>query len=208
VLLAAAGLTLAAFLAGSNAVIDHRLPERFPLWVFWSGFILGLAWFAGVERREAQGRSRGPLVGVRVRTLAPTDARAPSTVRSAAPVERAIEEPREDHDLDRVVSRYRDAKNRLDSLMDETSELAERLGRLAHGLSTRPGHVVIGLPEDSLENASEWDVVPSHPLPSIEQLAALTHSIRAEGTRVEELRERLILMGHPDLVEQRNGFFH
>jgi hypothetical protein len=208
VLLAAAGLTFAAFLAGSNAVIDHRLPERFPLWVFWSGVILGVVWFARVERREAQGREdKRPWVGVRVRTLAPTHPGTPSMIRSAQSVGGVIEEPQEEHDLDRVVARYRDATNRLNSLVDEASELAERLERLAHGLSTRPGHLVIGLPDESAENPSEWDIVPSHPLPSIEQLAALTDNIRAERARVEELRERLILMGHAELVEQRNGFF-
>jgi hypothetical protein len=208
VLLVATGLTLAAFLAGSNAAIDHRLPERFPLLVFWSGVILGVVWFATVEWREAQGRGdKRPWVGVRVRTLAPAHADTPSRIRSAQSVAGVIEKPQEEHDLDRVVARYRDATNRLDSLVDEASGLAERLERLGHGLSTRPGHLVIGLPDGSLENPSEWDIVPSHPLPSIEQLAALTDNIRAEGARVEELRERLILLGHAELVEQRNGFF-
>lgn len=209
VLLAAAGLTLAAFLAGSNAVIDHRLPERFPLWVFWSGVILGVVWFARVERREVQGREdKRPWVGVQVRTLAATHTDTPSMIRSARNVAGVIEEPQEERDLDRVVARYRDATNRLDSLVDEASEFAERLERLAQGLSMRPGHMVIGLPDKSLENPSEWDIVPSHPLPSIEQLAALTDNIRAERAQMEELRERLILMGHAELVEQRNGFFH
>jgi hypothetical protein len=45
--------------------------------------------------------------------------------------------------------------------------------------------LVIGLPDESVENPSEWDIVPSHPLPSIEQLAALTDNIRAEGARVK-----------------------
>jgi hypothetical protein len=208
VLLVAVGLTLAAFLAGSNAVSDHRLPQRFPLWVFWSGVILGIVWFARVERREAEERERRrPWVGVPVRTLAPTHPEAPSTMRSVPAVEGVIEELHEEPDLDRVVARYHDAQNRLDSLVDEASELAERLEQLAHGLSTRPRHLVIGLPDETLENPSEWDIVPSHPLPSIEQLAALTDNIRAEGARVEELRERLILMGHAHLVEQRDGFF-
>ena len=208
VLLVAAGLALAAFLAGSNAAIDHRLPDRFPLWVFWSGVVLCIVWFATVERREAQAREgRRPWVGVRVRTLAPAHADTPSMIQSAQSVAGVIEEPHEKHDLDRVVARYRDATNRLNSLVDEASELAERLERLAHELSTRPGHLVIGLPDESLENPSEWDIVPSHPLPSIEQLAALTDNIRAEGARVEELRGRLILLGHAELVEQRNGFF-
>jgi hypothetical protein len=118
VLLAAAGLTLAALLAGSNAVIDHRLPDHFPLWVFWSGVILGVVWFARVERREAQGREdKRPWVGVRVRTLAPAHTDRPPMIRSAQSIAGVIEEPQEEHDLDRVVARYRDATNRLDSLV-------------------------------------------------------------------------------------------
>jgi hypothetical protein len=208
VLLVAVSLTVAAFLAGSNAVIDHRLPQRFPVWVFWSGVILAILWFARAERREVRKSEIGrPWIGVRVRTLAPAPADEPPTHRSVPAVEDAIVQPQEEHDLDRVVARYRDATNRLDGLVGEATEVAERLERLAHGLSMRPGQLVIGLPDESLENPSEWDIVPSHPLPSIEQLAALTANIRAAGTRVEELRERLILMGHADVVEQRNGFF-
>lgn len=69
-LLVATGLTLAAFLAGSSAAIDHRLPERFPLWVFWSGVALGVGWFAAVEQREAAAHlERWPWVAVRVDEL-------------------------------------------------------------------------------------------------------------------------------------------
>ena len=208
VLLASVGLTLAAFLVGSTAVIDHRVPEHFPIWLFWSGVVLGTAWFVRVERRAfLTSERRHPWVGVRVRTLVPAHAETPSTIRSGPTVEDVIEEPQEEHDLDRVVARYRDATNRLDSLVDEASAFAERLERLAHGLSTGPRQLVIGLPDGSLVDSSEWNIVPSHPLPSIEQLAALTDNIRAEGARVKELRERLILIGHADLVEQRNGFF-
>jgi hypothetical protein len=208
ILLVAVSLTVGAFLAGSNAVIDHRLPERFPVWVFWSGVIVGILWFARVERREVVKRLTGrPWLGVRVRALAPTDAEEPSKDRSLRAVHDAIEKPHEQHDLDQVVARHREATNRLDRLVGEATEVAERLERLAHGLSTRPGHLVIGLPDESLENPSEWDIVPSHPLPSIEQLAALTANIRTAEAAVEALRERLILMGHADLVEQRNGFF-
>jgi hypothetical protein len=52
------------------------------------------------------------------------------------------------------------------------------------------------------------DIVPSHPLPRIEGLVALTDDIRAAALNVDELRERLILMGRADLVEQPDGFFH
>lgn len=206
VLLGAVGLTLAAFLAGSNAVVEHRLPERFPQWVFWAGVILGIAWFARVERREPHA-SEGKRRWVGVHARVPAHAEAPSMIRHVPTVEAATEAAREEHDLDRVVARYRDASNRLDSLVDDASELAERLERLAHGLATRPGHLIVGSPEQGLENLSDWEIVPSHPLPSIEQLASLTDNIRAEGARVQDLRERLILMGREDLVEHRNGFF-
>ena len=52
VFLVASSLILAAFLAGSNDVNEHRLPGRFPIGTFWSGVVLGLAWFARVERRS------------------------------------------------------------------------------------------------------------------------------------------------------------
>lgn len=210
VLVIAAGLTLAAFLAGANAVIDHRLPERFPLWVFWSGVVLGVAWFAAIERREGVATERGrPWVGVRVRTLAPRHAETESTPRSRIAMgEATISEGPEERDVGRITIQYREAKDRLDGLVREAGEIAERLERLALGLSTRPGHLIVGLPDANLENPSEWEIVPSHPLPSIEQLTALTDDIRAERARVEELRERLVLTGHADLVDQPNGFFY
>lgn len=111
-------------------------------------------------------------------------------------------------DIGRVIAEYREAKSLLDALVRQAGELAERLERLAHVLSARPGRMIVGLPDESIENPGEWDIVPSHPLPSIKHLTALTNGIRAASARVEELRERLILMGHADLVEQPNGFFH
>jgi hypothetical protein len=113
----------------------------------------------------------------------------------------------EGSDVELVVAAYREARRRQDALINEARELAERFERLAHGLSARPGHVIIGIPDERIENPSEWDIVPSHPLPSIEQLITLTNDIRDVGARVEELRARLILMGHAELVEQQNGFF-
>lgn len=107
-----------------------------------------------------------------------------------------------------VIAEYRKATNRLDALVKEAGELAERFERIAHGLSVHPGRVIVGLPDEHVENGREWDIVPSHTLPSIEHLTSLTNDIRAVDTRVEELRERLILMGHVDLVEQPDGFFH
>jgi hypothetical protein len=52
VLLIAVGLTLVAFLAGSTTAIEHQLPDRFPVGLFWSGFILGGAGFVAAERRR------------------------------------------------------------------------------------------------------------------------------------------------------------
>jgi hypothetical protein len=209
VLLGATGLTLAAFLAGSNAVIDHRVPERFPLLVFWSGAILGVAWFVAIERRAAAASGkRRPWVGVRVRTLAPTRAETASTTRGITTAESLIEERQEERNVGHVIARYRDAKTRLDASVNEAAEFADRFERLARALSTRPGQLIVGFPDENLENPSEWEIVPSHPLPSIEHLAALTDTIRSEVSRVEELRERLILMGRADLVEQPNAFFH
>jgi hypothetical protein len=113
----------------------------------------------------------------------------------------------EGSDLGGVIGAYREATRRRDALVKEAGELAERLKRLAHGLLAHPEHVIIGLPDEHLENPSEWDIVRCHPLPSTEQLITLTNAIRAVSARAEELRERLILMGHAELVEQSNGFF-
>ena len=206
-LFASACLTIAASLVGSHAVIDHRVPEHFPLWLFWMGVALGIAWFVGLERREVRvSERRAPWVGVRVRALAPPPTEA-STARSNASIQGTVSERYKAGDIDRVMAEYREAKSRLDMFVDEAGELAERFERLAHLLSVRPGHVIVGLPDERVENPGEWDIVPGQPLPSIEHLTTLTGNIRAEGARVEELRERLILMGHADLVEQPNGFF-
>ena len=208
-LVASACLTLGAFLVGSTAVIDHRVPEHFPIWLFWSGVALGTAWFVGVERRAVLTSERGrPWVGVRVRTIIPARIMARGDQRERPIVDGTMLGRYEGRDIEGVIDAYREAKRRHDALVKESGELAERLERLAHGLSAHPGHVIIGLSDDRIENPSEWDIVPSHPLPSIGQLITLTDDICAVGARVEELRERLILMGHADLVEQPDGFFH
>ena len=67
--------------------------------------------------------------------------------------------------------------------------------------------MIIGVPARFTETPSEWDIIPSHPLPSIERLIALTNEIREANQEVEELRGRLILMGRVDLVEEPDGFF-
>jgi hypothetical protein len=85
--------------------------------------------------------------------------------------------------------------------------LGERLERIGQGLSGHPGRVIVGFPDSILVDSSEWDIVPGHPLPSIERLVALTKEIREASAKVEELRERLVLMGRADVVEQPDGFF-
>jgi hypothetical protein len=208
VLLTSVGLTVAAFLVESKTVVDHQVPEHFPHWLFWSGVALGTAWFVRVERRAVlTSRRERPWIGVRVRTIVPTH----TTVgidRSEGTIEETMLKEHEGNDVERVSAAYRDARRRQDELINEAGELAERFERLAQGLSARPGHVIIGLPDEGIENPGEWDIVPSHPLPSIEQLITLTNDIRAAGASVEELRARLILMGHAELVEQTDGFFH
>lgn len=202
-LVASVFLTIAAFLLGSRAVLDHRVPEHFPILLFWSGVGLGTAWFAWAERRTSDGRR--PWVGVGVRPIVASRTEAATARITTAVV--GVERP-EASDAGGVIADYREAKTRLDELVKEAGELAERFERLAHGLSARPGHVVVGLPDEFVENPAEWDIVPSHPLPSIEHLITLTNEIRAVGPRVEELRERLILTGHADLVKQPDAFFH
>lgn len=61
------------------------------------------------------------------------------------------------------------------------------------------GMLVPGRPH-SLAAGTGWS--------SIEHLIVLTSDIRAVDARVEKIRDRLILMGHAELVEQPDGFFH
>jgi len=207
VLLTSVCLTVAAFLVESRTVVDHQVPKYFPLWLFWSGVALGSAWFVRVERRAVlTSRRERPWVSVRVRAIVPTH----TTVRidqSEGTNEETMLKGHEGSDVELVSAAYREARRRQDELIKEAGELAERFERLAQGLSAQPGHVLIGLPDEGMENPGEWDIVPSYPLPSIEQLITLTNDIRAAAARVEELRARLILMGHAELVEQPNEFF-
>ena len=119
-----------------------------------------------------------------------------------------MSDPQEQGDIIEVITAYRDARRRQDALTKEANDVAERLERLAHGLSAHPAHVMFGQPDDRIEDSGEWDIMPAHPLPSIDHLIVLTDAIRAVSTRVDELRERLVLMGHPELLDQPNGFFH
>ena len=209
VLAASAFLTIAAFLAESSAAVDHRTPERFASWLFWAGVVLGTVWFARVERRGAgKGAMRSSWGQVRVRTSLPEPSKTERTP-SGEPT-RGGSEPSEfeEADVSRLSLQYEDARLRLDALLDDAREVAERFEKLAHGLSAHPQRMIIGLPDRFIEEPSEWDVVSSHPLPGIERLTTLTNDIREATLKVDQIRERLILMGRADVVEQPDGFFH
>lgn len=212
VLVASALLTIAAFLVESRAAIDHRVPEQFPVWLFWAGVVLGTVWFLKVERGVAgKSDARPPWVGVRVRTVLPERSQVTadqSGVTTIAGAVAAMSGQLEEADVGRVIWEYTEAKRRLDALVNEAGELGERFDRLARGLSAHPTRMIIGLPDRFTDDATEWDTVPSHPLPRIESLVTLTNDIRQAALKVDDLRERLILMGRADLVEQPDGFFH
>jgi hypothetical protein len=202
-------LTIAAFLIESRAAIDHRLPEQFPMWLFGAGVVLGTVWFLRVERGVARRTNTGsPWVGVRVQTVLPERSQGTADQRRAKPVAGGMSEEHEEADVGRVIWEYTEAKRRLEALVNEAGDLGERFERLAQGLSAHPGRMIVGLPDKFIENQSDRDIVPSHPLPSIERLVALTDEIRERTAMVEELRERLVLMGRADLVEQPDAFFH
>jgi hypothetical protein len=50
-------IVIGSFVAGWRAVIEERLPERFPGGLFWLGFLIALAWFVRVERRASARRA-------------------------------------------------------------------------------------------------------------------------------------------------------
>jgi hypothetical protein len=56
VFVASALLIIAAFLVESSAAIDQRLPERFPVWLFGAGVVLGAVWFLWIELGAARKR--------------------------------------------------------------------------------------------------------------------------------------------------------
>jgi hypothetical protein len=106
-------------------------------------------------------------------------------------------------DIDLVTAEYRRAKAREDALTKQAEELAERFRRLAQALSLPRRRLFAGLPDELAEGAEG----SSHSVPSREYLITLLDDIRTAATKVEELRERLILMGHADLVEEPDEFF-
>lgn len=113
----------------------------------------------------------------------------------------------EDTAVERVASDYAATKRQLDTLMDEARNVGARFERLGHALFAHPMRTIIGTERPVSEDRREWDMVPDDPLPTIETLAALTDDIRETTRRTHVLRERLILMGRADLVQQRDEFF-
>jgi len=92
---------------------------------------------------------------------------------------------------DAMISEYAASRGRLDGLLEQAAKLGGRLQRLGQELSEHP---------------DECAVVQS--LPTTGTLIALTDDIRDTARRVEDLRERLILLGRSDVIEQPDGFFH
>ncbi len=58
VLILSAVVIIAAFLAEWRVVADERVPQEFPVWLFWAGVLLGISWFLHVERRSSHGTDR------------------------------------------------------------------------------------------------------------------------------------------------------
>ena len=45
-------IVIGSFVAKGRAVVEGRVPESYPAWLFWVGFLLALAWFGLAERRQ------------------------------------------------------------------------------------------------------------------------------------------------------------
>ena len=45
-------IVIGSFVAQGRAVVEERVPESYPAWLFWVGFLLALAWFGFAERRQ------------------------------------------------------------------------------------------------------------------------------------------------------------
>ena len=106
-----------------------------------------------------------------------------------------------------LVSNYREVTRRLDGLLQDAEDIGARFLRLGHGLSVHPARMIIGAESRTIDEPSQWEVFPKHPLPTVDDLIKLTDDIRETQQTAEELRERLILMGLPDLAEQPGKFF-
>ena len=207
ILLTSALVVITAFLVEWRVVLNREVPQRFPLWLFWTGVVLGTSWFVRIERRAAAVKSARPRwVRVHVRPALPEP--DVSSLPSAPQIpSRSSADERREANTDQIVADYAGAKRRLDTLVEEADEVGEGLERLGHALSAHPMRMIIGLPDRFVENSSEYDIVPGHALPPIERLMSLTNDIREAAQHVDYLRERLILLGRKDVVEQPDVFF-
>jgi len=207
VLIVAAAVIVASFVAGSTAVTEHHLPDRFPAWLFWIGVAIGSATFVGAEGRAASRTgTRRASAGLRVRTILPAEDAPKRDARSATlpPVVQA--EPH-DIDVEKLRAEYDEGTRRLDALVRRAHDLGDRCDHLAGGLY-HPAQTIVGIPDRAVEGSIDWYVVPDEPLPSIEAVKTLLSEIRDASAVVEGLRQRLILSGCADVVEQPDGFFH
>jgi hypothetical protein len=103
-------------------------------------------------------------------------------------------------DAEEAARQYTDASKRFDELTREAKVIGDRLSALAQGLSSFPER-------QSVESTALDRVLSGEPLPSMEHLVALTTAIRDAARRIDDLRERLTLMGRADLVQAHARFF-
>ena len=207
--LAAALLIIGAFLADWKVVVDLQGPPQFPAWLFWAGVLLGTSWFAHVERRlaaEASAASHWLNVHVRPDLEQDVDQLRPQPGISRPP-EGSIFDQQQEAVIGHLLSEYTAARRRLGALRKEAVDVGERLEKLGHALSTHPTRMIIGTPSLVAEDRGVLEVVTSQPLPTIDALTRLTGEIRKTAQRVDELTERLILLGRGDVIEQPDGYF-
>ena len=113
----------------------------------------------------------------------------------------------QDPEVRTIVSDYGAARRRFEALLQDARDIGERLLRLGHGLSAHPTRMIIGAEERAIDDPSKWDISSKHPLPTIDALITLTEDIREAQQTVEDLHQRLILMGMPDPAGQPGKFF-
>ena len=110
-------------------------------------------------------------------------------------------------ETEEAARQYAEATKRFDNLTREAKVIGDRLSALAHGLASHPERIAIGDQGQAVEGVAPDRVISAEPLPSMEHLAALITAIRDTARRIDDLRERLTLMGRADLVQERPRFF-
>jgi hypothetical protein len=207
ILFASAFTIVAAFLADWRIAVEQQVPQRFHAWLFWAGVALGVLWFVRTER----GVTAGSRVVAR-KSGSPLQTRGPDATHLAESAvkpgtDRSVSGPAS-QTADAVIADYRPQKRKLDTLLEEATAIGDLLQRLGGGLRTHPARLVLDSRRESVEDPHERDVMTIQSLPTVSTLIELTDDIRETARRVEDLRERLILMGRSDIVEQPDEFFH